>query len=119
MNDPVVNFVNPLYLKIFGATYACLSTDEGREAFDLVKNALADVDEKMINQLLSTVDWRPRLTGSWLCGVKGWSRFADQIGDLLVESKLCYAGSGYAFALANFADKKSINYLRRYLDLYW
>lgn len=38
--------------------------------------------------------------------------------DEVLKSKLCYAGKGYAMALASFNTSKSIEYLKRYLDYY-
>jgi hypothetical protein len=37
---------------------------------------------------------------------------------LLVPSATCYAGQGYCFALACFANEASIEYLNLYLDEY-
>ncbi|MFL7870918.1 MAG: DUF6000 family protein [Anaerolineales bacterium] len=75
------------------------------------------MDENIASQLLSG-GWREQLTGSWFCGLKGWSQFADTIGKKLVESKTTYAGQGYSFALACFANDKSVRYLTEYLNIY-
>jgi hypothetical protein len=47
-----------------------------------------------------------------------WSKFAGLIGEALIASEGVYAGQGYCFALASFADDVSAKYLMDYLDTY-
>ena len=58
------------------------------------------------------------MTGAWFCGVKGWRRYQDWIGNSFLASEACYMGQGFCFALACFSDEKSVDYLCRYLDTY-
>jgi hypothetical protein len=53
-----------------------------------------------------------------LAGLKSWSQFTERIGGLLIQSSTCYAGQGYCFALASFANAGSVEYLSAYLDEY-
>lgn len=82
------------------------------------KSALSQANEELVAQLLQTRNWRHRITGSWIAGIKNWRQFGDEIGALMLESKLVYAGRGYAFALACFEDDKSVRHLKKYLDFY-
>ncbi len=83
-----------------------------------VKIALDEITEDVVARLLSVRNWRDKLTGSWFCGLKKWDQFAEQIGVEFLASKACYAGQGYAFAFACFADEVSVRYLTEYLDHY-
>ena len=83
-----------------------------------VKSALAEVDPSIVSRLLATPNWRERIVGGWFSGLKDWQQFEGQIGSLLLASDLVYAGRGYCFALACFADDTSRRYLTEYLDRY-
>jgi uncharacterized protein YjbI with pentapeptide repeats len=79
---------------------------------------LDSADAAILDRLLSIEDWRPRLVASWLCGLKRWPQYGDRLGKELLASRACFAGQGYCFALARFADAASTDYLCRYLDVY-
>jgi hypothetical protein len=118
MDGFISKWVNPYYLNILHANYTGLLTQEDREVFNQnVLLALTELDEPIITELLARY-WREQLTGSWFCGLKKWQHFGPQIGELLLASKTCYAGQGYSFALACFANDNSVEYLTRYLDKY-
>jgi len=118
MNDFIVEWVLPYYLKILHGNYVYLKSSE-QEAFNQeVKKALSTLNEAAVNRLLSAAGWREQITGSWFCGLKGWNQFADQIGKALVASQVGFAGQGYCFALACFTDETSVGYLTQYLDIY-
>ena len=118
MNDFINQWVAPYYLNILHGNF-CLLEGEEQVAFNQsVMSALKSINTQVVDQLLSSVGWREQITGSWFCGLKGWSQFADVIGTRLVESKVTYAGQGHSFALACFANSKSIEYLTKYLDVY-
>ncbi|MEU4170780.1 DUF6000 family protein [Streptomyces sp. NPDC026665] len=93
-------------------------------ARQVIEDAAAITDAEL-NALLG-YEWRSRLTAAWLIGVARRTSFRERIGDLLLESEVCYAGTAYCFALARFgtpADAEIISaYLERYLprtDLYY
>lgn len=85
---------------------------------DTLRSELERVEPKVVRRLLSTYNWRERIVGGWFAGLKGWRQFESVIGQLLLASELCYAGQGYCFALACFADEPSRGYLTQYLDHY-
>lgn len=45
-------------------------------------------------------------------------KHCDHIGKLLLRSDLCYAGGGYALALARINTPESLAYLKKYLHHY-
>ncbi len=108
---------NPYYLKILHGNYVRLEGNKLNSFVSSVWQAIAFIDEAMVNQLLRG-SWRELLTGSWFAGLLDWSQYTETLGELLIESPTCYAGQGYCFALACFANELSVNYLISYLDKY-
>ena len=118
MNEFINQWVAPYYLQILQGNYCFNPKYLEQTAFNQkVKEALQSINANIIEQLLSG-GWREQLTGSWFCGLKGWSQFADVIGTKLVDRNVPYAGQGHSFALACFANDKSVEYLTKYLDLF-
>ncbi len=118
MNEFITQWVAPYYLNILHGNYYRLLEGETQMAFnENVKNRLVSINYDVVTRLLSG-GWREQLTGSWFCGLKNWDQFADVIGTKLVESKAVYAGQGHCFALACFANDKSVKYLTKYLNTY-
>jgi hypothetical protein len=76
------------------------------------------VNSSIITQLLTLFNWRTRLVGAYFAAIHTETDHCDHIGRLLLRSDVCYAGNGYALALAQFNTKNSIDYLRKYLDHY-
>lgn len=118
MDEFINNWVVPYYLNILHGNYRYLLKDDEQVSFnENVRKALLVLDEEIIQRLLAG-GWREQITASWFCGLKGWSQYADEIGAKLLESKMTYAGQGHCFALACFANDKSMKYLTEYLDIY-
>jgi hypothetical protein len=82
------------------------------------RQALRKISPKVVDAMFLDINWRCRITAAWFCGLKKWRQYEDVIGKSLLESRVCYAGQGYCFAFAHFADEKSSDYLVQYLDLY-
>jgi hypothetical protein len=80
--------------------------------------AAKEITPEIVKQLLGDFDWRPRIVGAYFAAIKGYNELRDIIGIHLLKSEVCYAGYGYALALAVFADEKSKTYLSLYLDYY-
>ena len=114
----ISQWVQPFYLRILHGNYCRLSGVEKSSFDDKVKNGLELINSDIVSQLLLSFGWREQITGSWFCGLKGWSQFADIIGTKLVESKVTYAGQGHSFAMACFANENSVKYLTQYLNFY-
>ncbi|HEY9629710.1 MAG TPA: DUF6000 family protein [Coleofasciculaceae cyanobacterium] len=118
MDEFTAQWVQPYYLKLLGYNYRSLQGVKLDNFVSSTNQALLTIDETVVARLLSSLGWRERLTGSWFAGLKRWNGFANQIGELLVESNRPYAGHGYCFALGRFADTSSSSYLASYLDKY-
>lgn len=118
MDEFLLRWVKPFYLQFLHGNFAGLLPPEEQTAFDAtVRAALPNLTPAVVAQLLAS-GWREALTGSWLAGLARWPQFTDAIGAQLLLSRCCYAGQGYCFALARFADEASAQYLVRYLDTY-
>lgn len=118
MDELRTKWVVPYYLQFLHANYLADERAEEPRAFKKrVDAALAEIDEGIVSLLLAE-HWREQITASYFAGLKGWSQYADTIGNLLVQSVACYAGQGYCFALACFADETSVKYLQKYLRIY-
>lgn len=80
--------------------------------------ASKEITPQIVKQLLGDFDWRPRIVGAYFAAIKEYSEMKDIIGVHLLKSEVCYAGAGYALALAVFGDEQSKGYLEVYLDFY-
>lgn len=76
------------------------------------------VSDELIAQLLENFDWRPRTVGAYLAAITNRRSFTLQIGNLLLRSDVCYAGSAYCMALAEFNTSESVQFLDDYLKYY-
>ncbi len=85
---------------------------------DEMRLRLSALDQDLVRQLLSFPNWRPRIVGGYLAAIGGYVALEEQLGRLLLRSDLCYAGRGYALALASFDTSQSLGFLTRYLDHY-
>ena len=61
---------------------------------------------------------RERKTAAWLIAVAARTEFRDRIGELMLASEVCFAGQGYAVALASFGTEADARWLTSYLDRY-
>jgi hypothetical protein len=76
------------------------------------------VNDELISQLLASFDWRPRTAAAYLAALSDRQSFTTQIGRLLVRSDVCFAGSAYCVALAEFNSQESVGFLEEYLTYY-
>lgn len=87
-----------------------------------VKPFLADhlrlVSDDLISQLLANFNWRPRTAAAYLAALSNREAFTTQLGRLLLRSDVCYAGSAYCLALAEFNSSAGIGFLEEYLSYY-
>lgn len=112
-------WVAPFYMGVLHGNCARgLWDPEEQAAFALrAQQQLKKVTANVISQLLAGY-WREAIVGSWFAGLARQMECRDEIGELLVASKTCFAGQAHAFALACFADERSAQYLVEYLDIY-
>ena len=85
------------------------STIDGR----LQRNYARDCRDFLADLNWRTVKWRLFMRES-----KDGTISQPLIGENLVESKVCFAGAFYCFALARFNSEASVNYLKQYLDIW-
>ena len=105
-------WVKPLYM------WVTMPENWTPDSILAARRLVSEVEPQLVTLLLDEHDWRPRLVAGWFAGVKHWPTFTDQLGNLLVESELCYQGEAFAFALARFASDDAVRYLRSYLDVW-
>jgi hypothetical protein len=79
--------------------------------------AAADITPRELTVLLEG-GWRERRTAAWLIAVARRTEFRERLGELLLASEVCYAGSAYSVALATFGTSADADLLAAYLDRY-
>ena len=112
-------WVNPFYMQILHGNYSSPRLDDKkRKQFcQDVERALEKITPQLASKLIAG-HWRESITGSWFAGLKGFPECQEQIGDLLLASKTCFAGQSHAFAMACYADDVAVGYLVEYLNVY-
>lgn len=85
-----------------------------QQAIKEIQDLVAIADDELITKLLENENWRSRLVAGYLIGFKNKKSYIDTIGEKLVKG--CGGITGYSYALARFADEKSIYYLTKFLD---
>jgi Family of unknown function (DUF6000) len=85
---------------------------------EFVAKHLHLVNDELIFKLLASFDWRPRTAGAYLAALSDRQVYTTQIGHLLLRSNVCFAGSAYCIALAQFNSSESIRFLDKYLTHY-
>lgn len=109
------------YLDLLHGNFTKLSGHErSRFLRDLGRDARQITDGELEFLLYpgEHADWRERLTAAWLIGTSRRVQFRESLGRLLLDSELTYAGQGYCFALARFAEAEDADVLTAYLDHY-
>jgi hypothetical protein len=110
-------FIAPVYLSLLGANFMRPS-DSQESKGNLIAELSNTITDEQIGTLLRIREWRGRLTAAWYAGLTGRSVFVDEIGNLLLQSQLVYAGQGYCAALGIIGDQRCTSYLRDYLRKY-
>ena len=107
----------PWFMELLHANFLALPERE-RSGFgrELGLSARQVTDRELT--LLLDYEWRSRLTAAWLIGVDRRTQFRERLANMLLESELVYAGEGYCFALARFADESDARHLVAYLERY-
>lgn len=85
---------------------------------DPLKAIYHQITPNIVERLLTEFDWRPRLTGAFFAALKRFTFLEDHIGRLLLRSDLCFAGTYYCVALAEFNTPQGLTYLKKYLEYY-
>nr|WP_234327164.1 DUF6000 family protein [Streptomyces sp. NRRL WC-3742] len=87
----------------------------GKEVTRALGEAAADITPRELTILLEG-GWRERKTAAWLIAVGRRTEFRDRLGELLLASEVCFAGSAYCVALATFGTPADADLLAAYLD---
>jgi hypothetical protein len=114
-------WVAPLYLQLLHGNFrrkllAEELTNDREHTLKRFRGCVNEVTPTIVATLIRQPEWRARLVGSWYAGLRGWVQFRDELGGMLIESQMCFAGQGYCAALACFADDSSADHLCQYLD---
>jgi len=80
--------------------------------------AAQTIDLDIVHNLFGDFDWRTRIAGAYFAAIKGYIELVDILGTHLLKSEVCFAGKGYALALATFGGERAAYYLTTYLDYY-
>ncbi|RCG15674.1 hypothetical protein DTL70_30495 [Streptomyces diacarni] len=62
--------------------------------------------------------WRERQTAAWFIAITRKTEFRGRLGELLLDSEVCFAGQAYCVALAAFSTPADADLLTAYLDRY-
>lgn len=117
MSGELTDWTTPFYLQFLHGNFMTLvSGNEQGQFVALVRRALTLIDDRAIADLLAGASWREKLSGAWFSGLLRRAEFQEQIGSCLIESSCCFSGQGYVFALASFANQRSSELLKAYLD---
>ncbi|WP_306329228.1 DUF6000 family protein [Streptomyces venezuelae] len=107
----------PRYMELRGARYLRPDQPPRHRFARLVIDDAAAITDGELDALLA-YEWRSRYTAAWLIGVDRRASFRDRIGELLLASEVCFAGTSYAFALARLGTHADAELLAAYLDRY-
>ena len=105
-------FIIPIYMNLLGMS----QYEENLKAE--TKKIINEINEDSISIMFGDFNWRTRSSGAFFTAIKNYTEFQDTIGNLLLKSEVCYAGEIYCLALAEMNNKKSVEYLNKYLDYY-
>ncbi|MBD0839405.1 DUF6000 family protein [Streptomyces sp. TRM68416] len=104
------------YLRLGGPAIRMAGPDRARFTRDLGE-AAGDITPRELTVLLEG-GWRERKTAAWLIAVARRTEFRERLGELLLASEVCYAGSDYCVTLATFGTPADACLLTGYLDRY-
>ncbi|XVU20720.1 DUF6000 family protein [Actinoplanes sp. CA-054009] len=111
----------PRYVNLPGGIVRPSQTQRGRFADYLRRDArqITDADlDALLQPAADLGNWRCRIVAAYLIAVDRRAQFRPAIADLLLASRVVYAGQGYCFALAAFGTPGDAEILTVYLDHY-
>ena len=85
---------------------------------EFVAKNLRLLSDELIGELLASFDWLPRTAAAYLAALSDRRTFTAHIGRLLLRSDVCFAGSAYCVALAEFNSQESVGFINDYLTYY-
>ncbi len=108
LRDVIDRYVTPgegnikRYLKLLHGNFAALNASERATFLRLLVEAAEQITDHELAVLFQS-EWRSRITAAWLIGVNRRSQFRAHMGELLLESRLVYAGQDTASRLPGSA----------------
>ena len=111
-------FVHPFYMSLLHGNLTGHNAGHSAEFCARIGDAARAVSDAQLFRLLREPEWRGRLTAAWFVGLTRRSSFIEEIGKLLLESKLVYAGQGYCVALGLIGGQACRSHLGDYLKEY-
>ncbi|MET7368796.1 DUF6000 family protein [Streptomyces sp. NPDC005566] len=121
--DVIDRYVNPTvngtarYLHLLHGNFLHDDEDVRAPFLQSLRSAAQAITDDELEILLES-EWRSRLTAAWLIGASRREHFRDVLGDMLLDSRLCFSGQGYCFALAHFCTEADALHLAAYLERY-
>jgi hypothetical protein len=120
LRTDVDRYVTPdqRYLKLLHGNVLRMQDHAERVSFGraLAADARQITDGELLYLLGS--GWRAQLTAAWLAGLTRRDQHRDRMGELLLASRVGFAGQGFCFALARFGTHRDAQLLVDYLDRY-
>lgn len=102
-------FVEPFY------TIRIINLPDFKSDYIKIKS---EINSDVVKKIIGENNWKERIVGAFFCAIENLTEFEDIIGIHFLKSDLVHQGKGFALALASFSSKKSIDYLKKYLDYY-
>ncbi|MGW1712702.1 DUF6000 family protein [Streptomyces sp. NPDC002156] len=104
------------YLKLGGPLSRMTEPERAKFTRELGE-AAGDITPSELGILLEGT-WRERKTAAWLIAVARRTEFRARLGEMLLASEVCFAGSAYCVTFATFATPADADLLAAYLDRY-
>jgi hypothetical protein len=105
----VKKWVIPFYMQL--PSYA-------RQIRDELLAIKPEIDHQTIAKLLGDFNWRTRTVGAYFAALGKQYDFFPTIGNMLLQSEVCYAGRTYAIALATYRPEVAVSFYEKYLKYY-
>lgn len=105
-----------IYGALMSGNIVKLDFQDREKSIKEIQELVSICDNELIDKLLANQNWRGRVIAGCLIGFKNESDYIDIIGKNLVNG--CGGITGYCYALARFADDKSVYYLTEFLNKY-
>lgn len=108
------DWVEPYYMFLMNGRWFRQPEDLSQPHFvKLVQPALANVNDSIIEELISYRNWRHQVVGFWFAGIKKRSQYIEKISKSLGGY---YRQMTACFALVRFNNDLSVYYLSQYLE---
>jgi len=109
-------WVNPFYGKLMNGNFLRLKESEQKQFAENIQITLSELNDDILTQMLSSDNWRARLTAGWFIGFARRQSKVAEIGKNLLRFPH-YAGM-YCFALARIKNEQSLEYIEQYLSTF-